>query len=212
MKRSGGSARSTVRRKRRRLQPEARRARLLEVGVQVFAHRGLTGGAHAEIARREGVAVSTAFAYFPTREELRDAVLEEVAKHYLEIARRVHRDEVPADEVIADHLEAIVKAFRESPDETLVWLQWSTAYRSEVWRRYERHQADALKLIGRTLARGRREGTIDPELDTGAAARMLVGSATMLAEMVLVGRSEAEVSRFVSTLLRAIRPRPVAPS
>jgi TetR/AcrR family hemagglutinin/protease transcriptional regulator len=192
--------------RRRRLRPDERRARLLEAGVRVFARRGLGGGAHAEIAKEEGVAVSTTFAYFPTREELQEAVLEEVAAHYLQIGQRIHRQEKRASELIGEHLRAIADDFRESPDRTLVWLQWSTAYRSDVWQRYDRHQSDALKLVARTLERGRREGSIAADLDSSSAARMLVGAATTIAEMALLGLSQAEVDRFLDTLMRAITP------
>ena len=62
--------------KRRRLPPEERRAQLLEIAIDVFAERGLGAARHAEIAERAGVAVSTVFAYFETREALVDAVLD----------------------------------------------------------------------------------------------------------------------------------------
>ena len=53
-----------------RLAPEARRAQLLASAMRVFARRGIAAARHAELASEAGVAVSTTFAYFPTREEL----------------------------------------------------------------------------------------------------------------------------------------------
>jgi AcrR family transcriptional regulator len=45
----------------------------------VFAEGGLGAARHAEIAERAGVAVSTVFVYFPTREDLVRDVLDAVA-------------------------------------------------------------------------------------------------------------------------------------
>ena len=55
---------------RKRLPPDERRAQLLAIAIDVFAERGLGAARHAEIAERAGVAVSTVFVYFPTREEV----------------------------------------------------------------------------------------------------------------------------------------------
>jgi AcrR family transcriptional regulator len=63
---------------RRRLSPGARRAELMACALAVFARRGLGEARHAEIAAEAGVSVATVFVYFPTREALVDAVLDEV--------------------------------------------------------------------------------------------------------------------------------------
>lgn len=193
---------------RRRLAPDERRGRLLEAGVKVFARRGLGGGAHAEIAREEGIAVSTTFVYFPTREALRDAVLEAVAQHLLGIGWRIHKQQKSALEVVSDHLHEIARSFREQPHYALVWLAWSTAYHSDVWPHYERHQAEALDRMAETLERGQREDSIRTDLDPMSTSRLLIGAATMLAEMVMKRRSAGELGRYLDTMLGAVRARP----
>ena len=77
----GGSARPTTAAapRRRRLAPEARRAELMAVAIEVFARRGLGEARHAEIAAEAGVSVPTVFVYFPTRDALVHAVLDHVA-------------------------------------------------------------------------------------------------------------------------------------
>ena len=63
---------------RRRLAPEERKRLLLNDAVEVFAARGIGRGGHTEIAEMGGVSVATVFNYFNTREDLVDAVLNEV--------------------------------------------------------------------------------------------------------------------------------------
>ena len=94
--------------KRRRLPPEERRAQLLEIAIDVFADRGLGAARHAEIAERAGVAVSTVFAYFETREALVDAVLDEVADFFLQAAGRVHGQDKGCVEILREVGDALV--------------------------------------------------------------------------------------------------------
>ena len=66
----------------------------------MFAERGLGAARHAEIAERAGVAVSTVFVYFPTREDLVRDVLDAVASFFLGLLERAHAQEAPCDEVL----------------------------------------------------------------------------------------------------------------
>src|SRR5260370_20196753 len=57
---------------------ELRRRAIIDAARAVFAERGLTGFAMAEVAARAGVVKGTLYLYWPTREELLLAVLEEL--------------------------------------------------------------------------------------------------------------------------------------
>lgn len=85
---------------RRRMPPEERRAQLLAIAIDVFAERGLGAARHAEIAERAGVAVSTTFVYFPTRERLVEDVLAALASFFLDLLERAHAQEKPCVEVL----------------------------------------------------------------------------------------------------------------
>ena len=85
---------------RRRMPPDERRAQLLAIAIDVFAERGLGAARHAEIAERAGVAVSTVFVYFPTREKLVEDVLAELADFFLDLLERAHAQEKPCVEVL----------------------------------------------------------------------------------------------------------------
>jgi len=80
--------RSSPRRSRRApaLDKSERRALLLRCAICVFARRGLGGARHAEIAREAKVSVPTVFFYFPTRDALVGAVLDEVARFFTEMS------------------------------------------------------------------------------------------------------------------------------
>ena len=131
MKHKGNFAASQ---KPRRLTAEARREQLLACALAVFARRGLGEARHAEVAREAGMSVPTVFNYFPTREALVLAVLDEVGRFILdEVLRPIQRDERPAPEVLRDSALAFAAAIETHPDHARVWLDWSTAVRDDIW-------------------------------------------------------------------------------
>jgi TetR/AcrR family hemagglutinin/protease transcriptional regulator len=121
---------------RRRLKPDERHAQLLEAAMQVFARRGLGRGTHADVAEACGVVVGTVFLYFPTREALLAEVLAEVERESTAIAERcyaggrAHRKHSAA--TCVESLDLVER----KPEYALIWLDWSTAVRDEVWPRY----------------------------------------------------------------------------
>jgi TetR/AcrR family transcriptional regulator, hemagglutinin/protease regulatory protein len=195
---------------RRRLAPDLRRGQLLSCALGVFARRGIGRAGHAEIAAAAGVSVSTVFVYFPTREALVDAVLGAVTRFLMEMARALHERPLPAPQILREHIRAFTHSVDAHPEMVRVWLDWSTAIREDVWPRYLAFQEDMVRILAVTIARGRREGSIALAVDPDGAARLLVGSAHMLAQMKFTHRSPAEIERFVETLVRAILGGPPA--
>lgn len=187
-----------------RLSPEQRRAQLLACALRVFARRGLSGAHHAEIAHEAGVSVSTVFVYFPSRADLVDAVLTEVARWLLDMAERIHAEEtLPAPEVILRHARAFADSVDSHPDHARVWLDWSTAIREETWPRYLEFQDRVVGILEKTVRRGQREGSIPRHVDPEDDARLVVGAAHMLAQMKFTRLEPARVERFIRALARA---------
>lgn len=190
---------------RTRLPPAQRRAQLLAQALAVFARRGLGQGRHAEIATAAGVSVSTVFVYFPTREALVAAVLGEVEHALLAMAEQAHarNTAAPVPELLLDHIRAFGDFVGTHPDQARVWLDWSTAIGSELWPRYLALQERIVRIIQTTLEHGRRRGEVAPRIQTEDDARLVVGSAHMLAQLKLTGYPPARYERFVRSLVRA---------
>jgi TetR/AcrR family hemagglutinin/protease transcriptional regulator len=186
---------------RRRLPPEERRAQLLEVAVRVFASNGLGQARHAEIAREAGVAVSTVFLYFPTREGLVDAVLSEVERVYLEMVEEVHSLGLPARTALERHVQSFIASLDAHLAHALVWLDWSTSFRHGVWQRFLGFMERIVELVEDTIRRGQREGAVDPSRDAHTAARLCVGAAQTLVHMKLVGMDSETIADFSRTAL-----------
>jgi len=195
---------------RKRLPPEERRAQLLATALEVFARRGFGRAGHAEIAEAAGVAVSTVFVYFKTREALVGAVLAEVGRFYLELALEIHAQPKPCRQILIEHRQAFHDSLATHPHHARLALDWSTAMRGELWPSYLAFTEKLVENHVRTLRRGQREGDVDPDADPETSARMLIGSAQMTAQMKLTGADAAQVDRIAELVIDAALGRLVA--
>jgi len=184
-----------------RLDQEQRRAELLQCAIRVFARRGLGGGRHAEIASEAGVSVPTVFFYFPTREALVRAVLEEVARFLTVMADEIHASDLPPTDVVMRHARTFVNSVDTHPHYARVWLDWSTAIREEVWPLYLEFQERMVALIARTIARGADGNERRRATDAEDNARLIVGSAHMLAQMKFARMPPGKVDHFLQILI-----------
>jgi TetR/AcrR family hemagglutinin/protease transcriptional regulator len=191
--------------RRRRAPPldkTERRALLLRCAICVFARRGIGAARHAEIAREAKVSVPTVFFYFPTREALVSAVLEEVARFFTEMAETIHDQHRPAPEIILEHSRAFADTIATHPDHTRVLLEWSTALRDEVWPLYLKFQEKIIAMIARTIMRWRMETESQRDPDAEDDARMIAATGYVLVQMKMANLPASRIERFLQTLVR----------
>jgi TetR/AcrR family hemagglutinin/protease transcriptional regulator len=187
----------------RRLPPAERRAQLLRCALRVFARRGLGEARHAEIAKEGRVSLSSVFFYFPTRPALVQAVLDEVERFYLDMARRIHGQNLPVPHILWEHSLVFAESVDTHPDYARVWLDWSTAIRDEVWPRYLDFQERLVRILEKSVHRGQREGTFAPDVDAEDIGRFLLSSAHMVAQMKFTRCAPERVERFMRTVIRS---------
>lgn len=178
--------------KRTRLSPEERREQLLAAAVELFAARGIGEAKHADIARRTGVSVATTFVYFPTREALIDAVLDDVAIKNLAIFDEVD----PAGLTVPELLKALAERAITRADEdrayAQVWLNWSTNFAPAIRAKFLDCQNIMLDRLTDILNSARDSKRRDDRDD----ARILLAASQMLTVMKLDGVDKARRDRF----------------
>jgi len=202
--------------RRTRLSPRERKLQLLDRALAVFAREGLGRANHAAIAGLAGVSVATVFHYFPSREDLVDAVLDQVDDFFIRLAERIHKPgdtdshTAPLQEILVAHGLAFLRAAETDSDYVRVWLDWSTAIRDRVWPRYLDFQERLVMIVAGSVTRGRERGEISTFVVAEDTARLFVGNAHMAALMSFAPHSglnlEDLVRRAVAALLTA---RPV---
>jgi TetR/AcrR family hemagglutinin/protease transcriptional regulator len=178
--------------------------------MEAFAENGLGQGRHAQIARLAGVSVSTVFVYFPTREALVAAVLDEVEGELVGMTERVFGKPGLVRERLLDEIQSFMQFVDTHPAHARVWLEWSTALREGLWPRYLTFQERIVEIIAKAIEEGRGNGEVADDIEPDGEARMLVASGHTLAQMQFLRHDPAKVSRFVETMLRSAVGRPAA--
>ncbi len=193
----------------RRMAPAARHAQLLRCAITVFARVGLGEARHAEIAREAGTSVPTVFNYFPSRDALVNAVLNEVGRYILDdVLKPLQESDEPAPQVLINTALGWANAVQQQPDYARIWLAWSTALRDNVGRSYLAFQEQVFVILRPTFHRGQNEGSLPASLDIDDALRLLVGSAHMIAQMQFNGLPAARVKHFIEFMIEGIIFRP----
>lgn len=180
--------------KRTRLNPEDRRRQLLDAAVALFAEQGIGEAKHADIAKRTGVSVATTFVYFPTREELIDAVLDDVAEKNLSIFDEVDASGLSVSQLLTALAEQTLERLDEDRAYAQVYLNWSMNFAPHIREKFLACQDIILSRLTEILdiaSPGRQKGK-------GARddARILLAASQMLTVMKLDGLSKERMDRF----------------
>ena len=188
----------------RRLSPDERRASLVEAGVHVFARRGIGAARPSEVAEEAGVSEATVYVYFPNREALVEAVLDEVGGYYVRLTEAALAADRPLAERLGGLLDGLVASVDADPDHARVWFNWGSAIRGEVWPRFletEQRLIRAVESAFRDAAPEERERSPLHPVDL---ARLLIGAGERVARMKFAGCRPAEVRRFIRSTRRLI--------
>ncbi len=194
-------ARTASRRPRApRLSPDARRASLVEAGVHVLARRGIGAARPSEVAEEAGVSEATIYVYFPNRDALVHAVLEEVGRYYLALteAALATADRLP--ERLTALLDGVAASVDADPDHARVWFNWGSAIRGEVWKRFLATQARLVRAVASSVRDAPPEERPGSALHPEDVARLLIGVGETVARMKFAGRRPAEVRRFIRSI------------
>lgn len=139
-------------RTRTRLSPCLRKEQLLTVALDVFSKRGIGRAGHADIAEIAHVSVATVFNYFPTREELVDAVLQRAEEIFKQLVfstlKQYPKDAKSALINIACNL---VDAALDDKEWLKIWFEWSTSIREDIWPNYICAKNDILSHIAASI-------------------------------------------------------------
>ena len=93
---------------------------ILAAAESVFAERGFGGATMAEIAARAGVPKPNVHYYFPTKERLYRAVIEQVLTAWLDAAHSFDTSDDPAEALTA-YIESKMDLAREMPLSSQIW-------------------------------------------------------------------------------------------
>lgn len=180
---------------RQRLDPEARRHQLIELAIQVFAKDGLERAGHGDIAKLASVSTATVFNYFPTREDLVEAVLDEVRGQFRAMFEAFGNPQDTGGVGIRAMIAGFDYLIESKPDLVKTLLRWTVAFGDDNRKAYLDFQDELLSAIA-----GRMK---NPGADR-SDARIIMGASEMYALMKLDNTPDDVIARFVDRLLSVL--------
>ncbi|RNL64613.1 TetR/AcrR family transcriptional regulator [Zhongshania marina] len=186
----------------KRMSPEARRHQILMCAVDVFASQGIEKATHADIAKLAGVASPTVFHYFPTIDDLQEAVIKEVRRFLLEGFVIVRTDvDAPVHVRVEDMLSSFAKAVDTDKNYVTVWLEWSGSTKGHIWELYKEFYTATTAAIRKLLLEGRADNSIKASLQAADAARTILGMAHTIAHMRFCGATSKTAQKTINSFV-----------
>ena len=193
---------STAKRARAaQMQPEERRKQLLRAGVESFAYKGIGDTKHADLARACQVSVPAIFSYFPNRDALVKAILEEVGNSMVENVI-VLAQSLPKDQQLRATAPLFEEFAQREPDYVKVWLMWSMHFAPGIQEQFRHFETRLIESLAEMFNNGTTGD--DPEDDIHDRARMILASSAFLAKMVFDGVSEKRREAFIDHVLKPL--------
>jgi len=183
----------------------ARRAKIIEVVIDLIADVGADAVQMRDVAQRSGVALATMYRYFSSKENLLAAALEDwqkrLTRRVLGSGGRPDGDPLPA---VLDYLRRAQRAFYRNPEMTALMLQMMASTDPEVKDIIDQMDRNNVEMFDRLLDGVAPEviSNISFGLNT-ALSGALVG---LLAGRLTLEESLDHVEWVARVLLRAATP------
>lgn len=178
--------------RRKRLSPDERRGQLLQAAIDLFAEKGFGEAKHADIARRVGISTAATFVYFPTREELLNAVVDEVARFHLALFDDIAINNADARTVLHGLASGLVSIVDTHLNYALVQRGWAARFDKELRTKFVAFQEEVLSRISAILWAS--EDNISRE--NRDDARILLSASEALALMKIDNEPNDKLERF----------------
>jgi TetR/AcrR family transcriptional regulator len=163
-----------------RPEPADVRERILEEATRRFAARGYDGTSVQEIADAVGIRKPSLLYHFPSKEELRQSVLEQVLAHWNGVLPRLLLAATSSHGQFDGVLGEMVAFFGADPDRARLLLREALDRPAEVRELMRRHVRPWIEATASFIRKGQERGRLYPEVDAeayvGQVIALLIGS------------------------------------
>lgn len=175
------------------------RARLVSAARKVFERDGFLDARLADITTEAGTAAGSFYTYFSSKEEIFQAVLEEIQEEMLHPQVHQIADGDDPVSVIAAANRAYLESYQRNAK--LMWLLEQVANVDEKFRELRKRRSDAfLRRNARAIRNLQARGLADPGLNPILAAGALSGMVSRTAYTNWVLGEDWDLDELVDTL------------
>lgn len=204
--------------------PSDIRERVLRSARDLFLRDGVGGASLREIARAARTSIGMVYYYFPTKDELLLAIVEDVYEAFLADVTGALDAELPFDERLRGMYRRVGAMTEDEWAVVRLVLREALVSTDRLEKILARFQSGHLPMLVRTIADGYQQGRLDPGVPPPVALAVtagLGGFAQLLLRRIVAPRVPGSLpqgpelaSLFVKILLQGIGaplPRPESP-
>jgi AcrR family transcriptional regulator len=182
---------------------EEAKGRILEAANKVFAEKGYHEATMDDIAKRLGVSKGAIYLYFPSKEDLFEAMCKTAPQAFKEILFSSFRDEANPVESATQFFDKMLKLSASNPGLSFEIL--SEASRNPTLKRIlKKNHVEYEEVLTGFLAEGRKRGIVGDNLDIRPLANSLIALWNGLETLLVSGLSVDEARRAWLEALKAI--------
>ena len=191
--------------------PTTVRDRILAAATRAFAAQGFDATPLQQIADDVGVTKQAVLHHFPSKDELRGAVLADVLLRWNDVVPRLLVAATAGDRRFDALTHELVGFFAADPDRARLLMREALDRPEPMRRLLSEHVRPWVDVVADTVRKGQRTGEIradvDPEAYVLSVIQLAVNGVAVLdcLGVVLGGAPAARMARFVAELLRVAR-------
>jgi TetR/AcrR family transcriptional regulator len=142
--------------------------RILEHATKLFAARGFVGASLRDIARSVGIRKPSLLYHFPSKDDLRRRVLEQMLSHWNDVVPRILRAATSGQEQFDAIARETIAFFSESPDRARLLLRELLDRPDEMRPLIELHVEPWARIVCDYIRKGQEQGRVHPDVDPEA--------------------------------------------
>jgi len=190
------------------LRPDVR-SKILTHATRLFAAHGFDGTALQDVADAVGVAKPSLLHHFPSKEALREAVLQQMLAHWTELLPRILMAATAAEGRFEALTEALVSFFLEDPDRARLIVREALDRPKETRDTLTRQVRPWMAAVASYIRKGQEHGEHFADVDAEAYVVCVmqlvitaVASERTLGALVSEGKPAETRSRIIREMLR----------
>ena len=149
-------------------EPADMRTQILDAATRLFADNGFDGTSIQAIAQSVGIRKPSLLYHFPSKDDLRRAVLDRVLSHWNDVMPRLLHVATSGERRFDAVFAEVVAFFTADPGRARLLLRAVLDHPAETRALLRQHLSHWAALVAQTVRRGQREGVIFEDVDPEA--------------------------------------------
>jgi len=187
-----------------RLSAESRRQQLTDIAITLTARKGFGQASHSDIAKEAEVAVSTVFFYFPSVNQLHDAIIDEIEEllTLTSIIRLLDNYDTSYPFSVFNHQLELIDSNKNKitniDEKIIIIIQWNNLAKFyDFWPRFKQLRKKYKSTIGKIINKARKQKIFNETIDRETAIAMFSAIHRLVFTMHFTGEDQQAIEEII---------------